>query len=118
MAVNSKASAENQAASLAFLEWLFSSEVGKNFVTNELEFITPFNTFGETERPKDPLAKEVLRYMNDDTRENITWDFVIFPSQQFKDDFGDALLEYASGGKTFDQVKEIVVQRWAAEKNL
>ena len=56
--------------------------------------------------------------MNDDTRENITWDFVIFPSQQFKDDFGDALLEYASGGKTFDQVKEIVVQRWAAEKNL
>lgn len=118
IAVNSKVSAENQAASLAFLEWLFSSEEGKNFVANELEFITPFNTFGETERPKDPLAKEVLRYMNDDTKENITWDFVIFPSQQFKDDFGDALLEYASGGKTFDQVKEIVVQRWAAEKNL
>ena len=118
MAVNSQASAENQAASVAFLEWLFSSDEGKNFVVNELEFITPFNTFGETERPSDPLAKEVLRYMNDDTKKNLTWDFVIFPSQQFKDDFGDALLEYASGRKQWDEVKDIVVRRWAAEKNL
>lgn len=118
MAVNSQVSAENQAASIAFLEWLFSSEEGKNFVINELEFITPFNTFGETETPKDPLAKEVIRYMNDDTRKSITWDFVIFPSQQFKDDFGDALLEYASGRKNWDEVKDIVVKRWAAEKNL
>lgn len=118
IAVNSRTSAENQAASVAFLEWLFSSEEGKNFVAHELEFITPFNTFGETERPEDPLAKEVLRYMNDDTRENITWDFVIFPSQQFKDDFGDVLLEYASGSKNWDQVKDTVVKRWAAEKNL
>lgn len=118
MAVNSQASAENQAASIAFLEWVFGSEEGRNFVAHELEFITPFNTFGETERPEDPLAKEVLRYMNDDSKENITWDFVIFPNQQFKDDFGDALLEYASGRKGFNEVKDIVVQRWAAEKKL
>ncbi len=118
IAVNRQASAENQAASIAFLEWLFGTEEGKSFVVNELEFIAPFSTFGETETPKDPLAKEVIRYMNDDTRKSITWDFVIFPSQQFKDDFGDALLEYASGRKNWDEVKDIVVRRWAAEKNL
>lgn len=118
IAVNSQVSAENQAASIAFLEWLFSSDEGRNFVANELEFITPFTTFGEKESPKDPLAQEVLRYMNDDTRENITWDFVIFPSQQFKEDFGDALLEYASGRKGWSEVKDIVVKRWTAEKKL
>ncbi len=118
IAVNSQVSAENQAASIAFLEWLFGSDEGRNYVVNELEFITPFSTFGENETPKDPLAKEVMRYMNDETKQNVTWDFVIFPSQQFKDDFGDALLEYASGGKNWSEVKDIVVKRWAAEKNL
>lgn len=118
MAVNRQVSAENQAASIAFLEWLFGSEEGRNFVSHELEFITPFSTFGEAEEAEDPLAKEVIRYMNDDTKKNITWDFVIFPSQQFKEDFGDALLEYASGSKNWDEVKDIVVRRWAAEKNL
>ncbi len=116
IAVNSQTSEDNQAASIAFLEWLFSSEEGKSFVTNELEFIAPFNTFSEQERPTDPLAKEVIRFMNDATKENITWDFVIFPSQRFKDDFGAALLEYAAGSKSWGDVKNIVVERWAVEK--
>lgn len=118
IAVNSKTSPENQAASIAFLEWLFSSDEGRAFVSNELEFITPFSTFGSGESPADPLAKEVTRYMTDDTKENISWSFVIFPSQQFKDDFGAALLEYAAGSKSWDNVKKLVVERWAAEKNL
>lgn len=118
IAVNSKTSPENQAASIAFLEWLFNSDEGRAFVSNELEFITPFSTFGSGESPADPLAKEVTRYMTDDTKENISWSFVIFPSQQFKDDFGAALLEYAAGSKSWDNVKKLVVERWAAEKNL
>lgn len=118
IAVNSKVSPENQAASIAFLEWLFSSDEGRAFVSNELEFITPFNTFGKDESPEDPLAKEVARYLADETKENIPWSFVIFPSQQFKEDFGAALLEYAAGSKSWDQVKSIVVERWAAEKKL
>lgn len=118
IAVNSKVSPENQAASIAFLEWLFGSDEGRAFVSNELEFITPFNTFGKDESPADPLAKEVARYLADDTKENIPWSFVIFPSQRFKEDFGAALLEYAAGSKSWDQVKSIVVESWAAEKKL
>ena len=34
----------------------------------------------------------------------------------FKDDFGAALLEYASGSIDWDTVKTTVVERWAAEK--
>ena len=115
-AVNSKASAEDQAASIAFVEWLFSSETGKAAVTNDLGFIAPFNTFSDDEKPTDPLAQEVIKYMSDTSKENITWNFTSFPSQQFKDDFGAALLEYAAGSTDWESVKQVVVERWAAEK--
>ena len=115
-AVNSKASAEDQAASIAFVEWLFSSETGKAAVTNDLGFIAPFNTFSDDEKPTDPLAQEVIKYMADTSKQNITWNFTSFPSQQFKDDFGAALLEYAAGSTDWESVKQVVVERWAAEK--
>ena len=62
-AINGKASKETQDMSIAFLEWLFSSSTGKSYVTNDLGFIAPFNTFEDSEKPSDPLAKEVLRWM-------------------------------------------------------
>lgn len=117
LAVNSQASKKDQEASIAFMEWVFSSETGKNIVTNELGFITPFNTFAEDEAPNDPLAREVLRYMEDDSKENIAWNFTIFPSVRFKEDFGAALLEYASGSMNWNEVKTNVVESWATEKS-
>ena len=42
--INSKASEADQKASIEFVEWLFTSDTGKNHVTNELGFIAPFNT--------------------------------------------------------------------------
>lgn len=56
--------------------------------------------------------------MEDNTKVSIPWNFTSFPSEQFKSDFGAALLEYASGSKGWDEVKGIVVDRWAAEKRL
>lgn len=117
LAVNSRASKEDQAASIAFMEWVFSSDTGKNIVTNELGFITPFSTFSEDDVPNDPLAREVLRYMEDDSKENIAWNFTIFPSVRFKEDFGAALLEYASGSVDWNEVKTKVIESWAIEKS-
>lgn len=114
--INSQASAEDQAASIAFVEWLFSSEVGKDAVTNKLGFIAPFNTFEDDEKPTDPLAQEVLRYMGDETKTSVAWNFTSFPSQQFKDDFGSVLLEYAAGTYEWDAVEERVIDRWEVEK--
>lgn len=114
--INSQASAEDQAASIAFVEWLFSSDAGKAAVTNDLGFIAPFNTFSDDEKPTDPLAQEVLRYMADSSKTSVAWNFTSFPSQQFKDDFGAALLEYASGSIDWDAVTALVVDRWATEK--
>ena len=60
-------------------------------------------------------AKEMYRYM-ENGKNSVTWNFTTFPSQAFKDDFGAALLEYCNGNMTWDEVKELVVTRWAEEK--
>lgn len=113
-AVNSKVSQEKQEMSIAFLEWLFSSETGKAYVTNELGFIAPFTTFNDDEKPADPLAKEVLSWMEKDVT-SVPWTFAAFPSENFKNDFGDALLEYAQGQKSWDDVTAIVKDSWKTE---
>ena len=114
-AINSKVSEAKQQASIAFLEWLFSSDKGKDYVTNQLGFIAPFNTFKEDEKPADPLAREVLSWMEKDV-ESVTWTFATFPSEEFKNAFGDALLEYVQDSKTWDEVVTIVKDSWKSER--
>jgi raffinose/stachyose/melibiose transport system substrate-binding protein len=114
-AINSKVSKEKQDASVAFLEWLFSSTTGKNFVTTKLGFIAPFNTFTDAEKPTDPLAKEVLAWMSKGYN-TVPWTFAAFPSENFKNYFGDALLQYAQGNKSWDDVVKIVKDSWTSEK--
>lgn len=114
-AVNSKASPEKQKLAEDFIYWLYSSPTGKNFVTNKLSFIAPFDTFSDAEKPSDPLAKEVLRWMSKKGAVNVAWNFTVFPSQNFKNNFGAALLEYAQGKKSWDNVKTQVVSDWKTE---
>lgn len=114
-AINSQASPEQQKLAEDFLYWLYSSKTGKDFVTNKLGFIAPFDTFADSEKPTDPLAIEVLRYMDDPDVQNVSWNFTLFPSQVFKDDFGAALLQYAQGTKNWDDVKTFVVDEWKSE---
>ena len=114
-AINSKASQEQQKATADFIYWLFSSKTGKDYVINELDLIAPFDTFNENEKPKDPLAKEVINWMNKENINTIPWNFTVFPSQTFKNDFGSALLQYSQGTKKWEDVKNTVVEKWKSE---
>ncbi len=114
--VNSQASEADQKATLDFVNWMISSDAGKDYMVNSLGNAAPFSTFGDDEKPTDPLAKEMFRYM-ENGKNSVTWNFTTFPSQAFKDDFGAALLEYCNGNMTWDEVKDLVVSRWAEEKS-
>ena len=116
LAINSKSSLQKQKLAADFIYWLFSSEKGKYFVTNELGFITPFDTFEENQKPSDPLAREVIRWMENDKVTNIPWNFTIFPGQNFKDEFGSYLLQYAQGKIKWEDVKTGVVEKWKSEQ--
>ena len=115
LAINKNASQEDRDASIKFLEWLFSSETGKDYVAKKLKFISPFNTFKDDEKPDDPLAKEIYRWMEKDVT-NLEWTFNSFPSQQFKEDFGNSLLEYVQGSKTWKDVESTFRNSWKSER--
>ena len=116
IAINKYASEEQQKKSLDFLNWLFTSETGKRYVTNELDYITPFDTFKEDELPRDPLAREVVRYMNDTSVTTVPWIFTSFPSDVFKAEVGGALLEYVQGGKDWKAVDQTIKDKWKSER--
>lgn len=113
--VNSQASDADKQATLDFVNWMISSDEGKNYMVNELGNAAPFSTFTDDEKPSDPLAKEMYRYM-ESGKTSVSWNFTTFPSQDFKDDFGAALLEYCNGNMSWEEVADTVVTRWAEEK--
>ena len=106
----------NKTNVLDFLDWMFSSKTGKKFVTEKLGFITPFNTFENSDLPEDPLAKEVVRYMRDEKLETVPWIFTAFPSDEFKRSVGSSLLQYAQGNSKWNDVIETVKTKWKSER--
>jgi raffinose/stachyose/melibiose transport system substrate-binding protein len=115
-AINKQASPEKQKLAADFIWWLYSSPKGKAFVTNDLKFIAPFDTFAENEKPTDPLAKEVIRYLSTPGMYNVAWNFTVFPNQTFKNNFGAALLQYAQGTMKWPDVKQLFIDQWKTEK--
>ena len=115
-AINKQASPEKQKLAEDFIWWLYSSAKGKAFVTKDLGFIAPFDTFADNEKPTDPLAKEVIRYISDTNLYNVAWNFTVFPNQTFKNNFGAALLQYAQGTMKWADVKQLFIDQWKIEK--
>lgn len=118
LAINSQAAEEDIKASLEFLNWMYNSETGKDYVINKFGFIPTFSTFGENEVPADPLAQAVLADMGNEETYTVPWVFPTFPSEEFKNDFGNALLLYAQGQVTWEEVTETVIDSWAQEAAL
>lgn len=114
-AINAKASEEKQKASADFLYWLFSSETGKRYVSEELGFVTPFETMKDA-KLSDPLANEVLYWSNKDDIDSVPWAFISFPGTTFKDTVGNALLEYAQGTKPWEETAKTIKQAWQDAK--
>jgi raffinose/stachyose/melibiose transport system substrate-binding protein len=113
--INKKARDADRQASLDFLNWLFTSKEGKDHVVTNLGFIAPFDGFSG-ERPGDPLGEQVLEWDAKSDAENVPWNFTLFPSQKFKDDFGSDLLLYAQGQKDWSEVAEDMRAYWTRER--
>ena len=116
LAINAKAPEEDQQATKDFLNWLFTSEAGKKHVIEDLGFIAPFKNYTGTDVPADPLARQVQEAISNTELTTLPWDFQFFPSQQFKDDFGGNLAQYASGNMEWADVVAKFSEDWKAEK--
>ena len=118
LCINTHASEAAQANADKFLTWLFSSETGKAIVKEHLGFITPFNTFEDDELPTDPLAKDVIRWMNKDGVSSLPWSFAAIPSEQWKADLSAGMLAYINGDADWSAVEQIAKDSWAKEAKI
>jgi len=114
--VNGRAPKTNQEASIKLLEWLFNTPGGKKNVLEKLGFVAPFSTFGTSERPDNPLVKEMFYYLDNPAINSVSWNFPTFPSQEFKNVLGAALYDYAIGNTNWAEVSKVFIDTWAAEK--
>ncbi|MBQ3584742.1 MAG: carbohydrate ABC transporter substrate-binding protein, partial [Lachnospiraceae bacterium] len=114
--INAEASADDQAASAYFLEWLYTSDAGKEFVATNYG-VAPFEGFDNSvASDANPLIKFMLDDMENKDTEYVTWVTVTTPSQDWKDVLGENLLSYAEGGMDWDDVVSETVDKWKAEK--
>jgi len=113
--INSQASEADQQATLDFVKWLLTSDTGKDYLVNQMGFTAPFTTFGEEEAPSNPLSNSILEY-SASGKTAVSWAFSAMPSQTYKNHVGQALLEYAQGTGTWDNVEIVFIDEWAAEK--
>ncbi len=116
-AINATASEEQQKAAADFIYWMYSSDKGKQYVVEEFGFIAPFDTFTTEDRPADPLAQQVMDWMEKEGVYSVPWNFTLFPSARFKEDFGASLLKYAQGSKAWEDVKKDMVAGWEQESS-
>lgn len=113
--INQQVSEANQEATLQFVEWLLTSDSGKDYMVKEMALTAPFTSFGEGETPENPLAKSILDHAAAG-RTSVSWAFITMPNQVFKNNLGSALLEYAQGTGDWDGVTKAFVEGWKTEK--
>ena len=116
LAVNSQVSETAQKASIDFLTWLLTGEGAKMLVDNSVVSVSPYPAFSEL-TPADPLGKETAQFLANKELYPINWVFQTFPSQEFKNQLGSHLAQYASGKEDWSAVEEYVVSTWKSEKS-
>ncbi len=112
--VNSQASAGDQQATLDFLNWVITSDEGRDAMANSMGFTTPFDTFDEEYTADNVFIRADAAYTAEG-RTPVTWNFSTIPSETWKNGVGSALLEYAQGTGSWDNVVSAFVDGWAEE---
>ena len=111
--VNKNASEEDIQATLDFMQWVVESDEGRDMLANEMGFVTPFTTFADY-LPSNPLVQANEEY-NEAGKTPVSWNFTTMPSENWKNNVGSALLEYAQGTGDWDGVVSAFVDGWATE---
>ncbi len=109
--VNSEADQADIDATLAFLEWVVTSETGTNALANEMGFVVPFKKAVES---PNLFVKEDAR-LTAEGKNPVSWNFTTMPSEEWKNGVGGALTAYAAGTGEWDAVVAAFVDGWATE---
>lgn len=109
--VNAEASEEDIEATLAFIDWVVSSETGTKAMAEDMGFVIPFTTAQES---PNVFVKQDAEYTANG-KTPVSWNFTTMPSEEWKNGVGSALTAYAAGQSDWDAVVTAFVDGWAEE---
>ncbi|WP_249870292.1 ABC transporter substrate-binding protein [Oceanobacillus saliphilus] len=101
--VNSNADDATQQAAKDFLDWMYTSDAGKELVLNEFKFIPAYEGY-DTEQISDPLSQDVYKHASEGN--TIGWVFMASPVGWQEDSLAVGMQRYLSGDITWEQVIE------------
>lgn len=107
--VNQNSSPEQIEAAKDFLDWMYMSETGKDFVLDEFKFIPAYEGY-DTERIADPLSQDVYNYSV--TGQTIGWTFMATPVGWNEDVLGTQFQRYLVDDATWEDVLETAKTSW------
>ena len=112
--VNGTADQEDIDATLAFLEWVITSDEGRKSMSQDMGFVVPFDTFTGEYASSNPLVA-VDTALTASGKVPVTWNFTTMPSEEWKNGLGSAMTAYAAGTGDWDAVVSAFVDGWATE---
>ncbi len=107
--VNKESEDEVVQASKEFLDWMYTSETGKKFVTEKFKFIPAYEGYEDLEIA-DPISQEIYEYVK--AEKTLGWVFLGAPIGWTEDAFGVAVQEYIAGKITWEEVLEQSRKAW------
>lgn len=108
-AVNSNNDDATVQAAKDFLDWMYLSDEGKDFVINEFNFIPAYEGYEDMEIG-DPLSQVVYDYS--ESGDTIGWIFNGYPTGFTNNEFGPNLQAYLGGEMTWEETIENSISAW------
>ena len=114
--VNNQADEADIQATLDFINWCVTSELGTKTMADDMGFVIPFK--GAQESP-NLFVKQDTAYTAEG-KTPVSWNFTTMPSEEWKNGLGQALTAYAADqtDANWDAVVSAFVDGWATEYKL
>ncbi len=114
--VNNQADEADIQATLDFINWCVTSELGTKTMADDMGFVIPFK--GAQESP-NLFVKQDTAYTAEG-KTPVSWNFTTMPSEEWKNGLGQALTAYAADqtDAKWDAVVSAFVDGWATEYQL
>ncbi|WP_101843291.1 ABC transporter substrate-binding protein [Halobacillus sp. Marseille-P3879] len=111
--VNDESEDEVVEASKDFLDWMYTSEIGKEFVTEEFKFVPAYEGYEDLEIA-DPISQEIYDYATEG--DTIGWVFLGAPNGWTEDIMASAMQKYLAGDMTWEEVEEESSDAWESSR--
>ncbi len=108
-AVNSKISEADRMATLDFLEWVVTSDIGTTALAENMGFVSPF----KSAKPVNNILSNTMNEYVKQGKYNVSWAFNYTPNvDTWRSDLVSALAAYSAGQSDWESVKEAFVDGW------